>query len=70
MTGSSFSSIQSHMPNAISSKIPMTMKDGQVVHGTIKKLFPNQTAEVQIGNQKIIAKLETPLKAGDAHFFK
>ncbi|QEY20191.1 hypothetical protein D0S48_05560 [Psychrobacillus sp. AK 1817] len=70
MTGSSFSSIQSHMPNAISSKIPMTMKDGQVVHGTIKKLFPNQTAEVQIGNQKIIAKLETPLKAGDAHFFQ
>ena len=70
MTGSSFSSIQSHMPNAISSKMPMTMKDGQVVHGTIKKLFPNQTAEVQIGNQKIIAKLETPLKAGDAHFFQ
>ncbi len=70
MTGSSFSSIQAHMPNAISSKMPMTMKDGQVVHGTIKKLFPNQTAEVQIGNQKIIAKLETPLKAGDAHFFQ
>ncbi|QGM30725.1 hypothetical protein GI482_10235 [Bacillus sp. N3536] len=70
MTGSSFSSIQAHMPNAISSKMPMTMKDGQVVHGTIKKLFPNQTAEVQIGNHKIIAKLETPLKAGDAHFFQ
>ncbi|MER2263462.1 MAG: hypothetical protein ABS934_15770, partial [Psychrobacillus sp.] len=46
------------------------MKEGQVIHGTIKKLYPNQTAEVQIGNQKIIAKLETPLKTGDAHFFQ
>ena len=46
------------------------MKEGQVVHGTIKKLYPNQTAEVQIGNQKVIAKLETPLKAGDSHFFQ
>ena len=27
-------------------------------------------AEVQVGNQKLMAKLEVPLKAGDAHFFQ
>lgn len=70
MNGPSFSSIQSNAQNAISTKVPGPMKEGQVIHGTIKKIFPNQTAEVQIGNQKIIAKLETPLKTGDAHFFQ
>ncbi|MEK4522610.1 hypothetical protein MKX96_13380 [Psychrobacillus sp. FSL W7-1493] len=70
MSGPSFSSIQSNAPNVISSKVSAPMKEGQVIHGTIKNLFPNQTAEVQIGNQKIIAKLETPLKTGDAHFFQ
>ncbi|WP_342566822.1 hypothetical protein MKY09_12790 [Psychrobacillus sp. FSL K6-4046] len=70
MSGPSFSSIQSNAPNVISSKVSAPLKEGQVVHGTIKKLFPNQTAEMQIGNQKIIAKLETPLKTGDAHFFQ
>lgn len=70
MSSTSFSAIQSKSTQAITSSTTVPMKEGQVVHGTIKKLFPNQTAEVQIGNQKIIAKLETPLKAGDAHFFQ
>lgn len=58
------------MTSGITSQLQTPMKEGQVVHGTIKKLYPNQTAEVQIGNQKVIAKLETPLKAGDSHFFQ
>ncbi|TQR20904.1 hypothetical protein [Psychrobacillus vulpis] len=70
MTSTSFSSIQSQTSQSIASSIQAQMKEGQVIHGTIKQLFPNQMAEVQIGNQKIIAKLETPLKAGDAHFFQ
>ena len=70
MTSTSFSSIQSPLPQVFTSTNQTMMKEGQVVHGTINKLFPNQTAEVQIGNQKIIAKLETPLKAGDTHFFQ
>ncbi|WP_313891283.1 hypothetical protein [Psychrobacillus sp.] len=70
MTSTSFSSVQSQTPQAISSTQTAPMKEGQVVHGTVKQLFPNQTAEIQIGNQKVIAKLETPLKAGDAHFFQ
>ena len=70
MTSTSFSSIQTQLSQAIPTNNHAPMKEGQVIHGTVKKLFPNQTAEVQIGNQKIIAKLETPLKAGDAHFFQ
>lgn len=46
------------------------VKERQVLHGTIKKLYPDQKAEVQVGNQKMVAHLEMPLKAGDAHFFQ
>lgn len=49
---------------------PLTLREGQVFHGTIKQLYPDQMAEVQVGNHKLIAKLEVPLKAGDAHFFQ
>lgn len=70
MSSTSFSSIQSQQTKILSPNMQTSIKEGQVVHGTIKKLYPNQTAELQIGNQKVIAKLETPLKAGDAHFFQ
>jgi hypothetical protein len=46
------------------------VKEGQVLHGTIQKLYPDQQASIQVGDQKMMAKLETPLKAGDAHFFQ
>ena len=70
MTSPSFSTIGAQSSQVVTAGKQMPMKEGQIVHGTIKKLYPNQTAEVQIGNQKVIAKLETPLKAGDAHFFQ
>ncbi|MEI4768594.1 hypothetical protein WAX74_02840 [Psychrobacillus sp. FJAT-51614] len=70
MSSTFFSSIQSQQAQVISPNMQTSIKEGQVIHGTIKKLYPNQTAELQIGNQKVIAKLETPLKAGDAHFFQ
>lgn len=70
MSSTSFSSIQAQQTKVLSPNMQTSIKEGQVVHGTIKKLYPNQTAELQIGNQKVIAKLETPLKAGDAHFFQ
>ena len=41
-----------------------------MVHGQIKQLFPGQMAEVQIGGQKLIAKLEVPMKAGDSYYFQ
>ncbi|MCM3394207.1 MULTISPECIES: hypothetical protein [Cytobacillus] len=43
---------------------------GQIVSGKIVKLFPNQTAEVQIGSHKAIAQLEIPLSANIRYWFK
>lgn len=70
MTSTSFNTIQMQQTTAMSSNQPLALKEGQVFHGTIKQLYPDQMAEVQVGNQKLIAKLEVPLKAGDAHFFQ
>ena len=69
MNSMSFNSIQGQQPVQTTNQ-PLALREGQVFHGTIKTLYPDQTAEVQVGNQKIIAKLEAPLKAGDAHFFQ
>ncbi|MFJ7933123.1 hypothetical protein [Sporosarcina sp. NPDC096371] len=55
--------------SAVQSK-PLIMNEGQMFHGQIKQLFPGQMAEVQIGNQKLIAKLEVPMKAGDSYYFQ
>lgn len=68
MTATSFNPIQMQQ-NAMTNQ-PLALKQGQVFHGTIKQLYPDQMAEIQVGNQKFIAKLEVPLKAGDAHFFQ
>ena len=49
---------------------PLVLNEGQMVHGQIKQLFPGQMAEVQIGGQKVFAKLEVPMKAGDSYYFQ
>lgn len=69
MTSTSFNPIQLQQ-TANSVAQPLTLKQGQVFHGTIKQLYPDQMAEIQVGGQRLMAKLEVPLKAGDAHFFQ
>ena len=49
---------------------PLVLREGQVFHGSVKQHFPNQIAEIQVGSNKLVAKLETPLKAGDSHYFQ
>jgi hypothetical protein len=49
---------------------PVALREGQMFHGQIKQLFPGQMAEVQIGGQKLMARLEVPMKAGDAYYFQ
>lgn len=49
---------------------PLVLKQGQVIHGTIKQLYPDQIAEVQVGGQRMMAKLEIPLQAGNSHYFQ
>ncbi len=49
---------------------PLALKQGQVIHGTIKQLFPDQMAEIQIGGQRLMAKMEAPLQTGNSHYFQ
>lgn len=70
MTAASFNPIQMQQTASTSINQPLTLKQGQVFQGTIKQLYPDQMAEIQVGHQKFVAKLEVPLKAGDRHFFQ
>lgn len=47
-----------------------TFMPGQIINGKITKLFPNQTAEVQLGSHKAIAHLEMSLSANSRYWFK
>lgn len=49
---------------------PLVIQQGQVLHGKINKLYPDQQAEITIGGQKMMAKLETSMQAGNTHFFQ
>lgn len=51
------------------SSSPAAVKEGQLFHGKINQLFPGEMAEIQIGSQKLHAKLEVPLKASDSYYF-
>lgn len=60
--------------NSLNSKQPMTepfsLKNGQIVYGKINKIFQNGTAEVQIGSQKLLAKLDAPLQSGERYWLQ
>ncbi|MBT2681336.1 hypothetical protein J7E38_20435 [Bacillus sp. ISL-35] len=45
-------------------------RPGQIINGKIIKLYPDQVAEVQIGNQKMVAQLEVPLSANERYWFQ
>ncbi|MCZ8535626.1 hypothetical protein M9R32_00315 [Paenisporosarcina quisquiliarum] len=62
--------IQPSIRTAVTNEQVISLRHGQVVHASVNKIFPDQRAEVQIGNHKMMAKLEVPLKAGDAHYFQ
>ena len=49
---------------------PLVLNEGQMFHGQVKQLYPGQMAEIQIGGQKLFAKLEVSMKAGDSYYFK
>lgn len=49
---------------------PLVLHEGQLFQGQIKHLFPGQMAEVQVGGHRLMAKLEVPMKAGDAYYFQ
>ena len=47
-----------------------TFKNGQILYGKINKWYPNQMAEVQIGNQKVVANVDVPLQTGERYLFQ
>ena len=47
-----------------------SLKSGQILFGKVNKIFPNQTAEVQIGQQKMIAHLDVPLQVGERYWLQ
>jgi hypothetical protein len=47
-----------------------SLKNGQILFGKVNKVSPNQTAEVQIGHQKMIATLDIPLRTGERYWFQ
>ncbi|HWI47857.1 MAG TPA: hypothetical protein VNU45_06475 [Rummeliibacillus sp.] len=64
------SSVQLQQSSGAMNQQPLALKQGQVIHGTIKQLFPDQMAEIQIGGQRLMAKLEVPLQTGNSHYFQ
>lgn len=70
MTSTSFNPILVNTQQTTTNNQVLALRQDQVFHGSIKQLYPNQMAEVQVGGQKLMAKLEVPLKVGDTHFFK
>ncbi|MGB3262145.1 hypothetical protein [Paenisporosarcina sp.] len=62
--------IQPSIRTAVTNEQVISLRHGQVVQASVNKIFPDQRAEVQIGNHKMMAILEVPLKAGDAHYFQ
>ncbi|MFE4893927.1 hypothetical protein [Peribacillus butanolivorans] len=54
----------------IEKKGSTSLKNGQILFGKVNRIYPNQTTEVQIGHQKMIATLDTPLQAGEMYWFQ
>lgn len=46
------------------------LKSGQIFHGKLGKLFAGQYAEIWIGSQKLMAKIEAPLISGKGYWFQ
>ncbi|PKG25186.1 hypothetical protein [Niallia nealsonii] len=49
---------------------PLSLRQGQIIFGKINKIFPNQMAEVQIGQQKLLAELSIPLSVDSNYWFQ
>ncbi|MFJ7929425.1 hypothetical protein [Peribacillus sp. NPDC096448] len=65
-------SITSSQPvsSPIEIKGTASLKNGQILFGKVNKVFLNQTAEVQIGHQKMVATLDIPLRTGEKYWFQ
>lgn len=66
-----FNNLQTLFQNEILNKAQtLNLKAGDLVHGQILKLFPNQLVLVQIGGMKLHAKLTAPLTTNVPYLFQ
>jgi hypothetical protein len=49
---------------------PLKLREGQIIHGKVIRFLPNNMSVVQIGSQKLIAKLEASLEANQQYWFE
>ncbi|WP_113929877.1 hypothetical protein [Bacillus sp. P14.5] len=62
--------VQSSSFQAQKSHYPSKLNDGQVIYAKINKVLPEGMAEINYKGQKMIAKLEAPLVAGNHYIFQ
>jgi hypothetical protein len=60
----------SHQPFDRLDRQPFTLQQGQMFFGKVNKLFSNGTAEVVVGKERFVAKLETPLEVAGKYLFQ
>lgn len=48
----------------------LVLREGQMMHGKVQQLFPGQLAEIQVGQHKLTASLEMPMRAGESYYFQ
>lgn len=56
-----------HIRNEALHNQPQKLRPGQIITGRIQKIYPNQKAEVQLGQTRLIARLEAPLTVGNSY---
>ncbi|MGM9924150.1 MAG: hypothetical protein ACI35R_07880 [Bacillus sp. (in: firmicutes)] len=61
--------VQNLMPQQTSS-VAELLKDGQMLHGKVLKIHGNQTAEISIGQTKLLAIIDAPLTVGERYLFQ
>src|SRR5699024_2604249 len=67
-----FSSVSSQLQSILKEQPnhSLTLKQGQVLFGKVKQIFPNQMAQIQLGKHQIIAKIEVPLSTDESYLFE
>lgn len=48
----------------------LVLRDGQIVHGKVNKIYPNNRAEIQIGSARVTAEIIAPLEIGKNYLFQ
>ncbi|SDJ72765.1 hypothetical protein [Sediminibacillus albus] len=56
--------------NKMPAQQSLSLKPGQILAGKVLKLYPDQKASIQLGNQQMVAQLEAPLTVKDNYWFQ